>query len=224
MFEHEYTVSEKEVINFKKRSYVRRIFRAAIEKGEVVNPHFCHLCDKAKKTEAHHIDYGKPYVVTWLCRACHGKVHCRDHPLNPNNNQQTAMPHVVEEYKFVTVSFELPIKTFLALKQEAENQKKSIGKIMREKTEKLFPIQSPQLEFNLEMPYDKPQNVEHERIQSLATNERLREQPKCAVLSTVWREGSDNLRGVGSKLFQLSSRHGDDAGGVQRIRVAGQGH
>ena len=33
----------------------------------------CQVCDKAK-TQMHHVDYSKPYLVVFLCAKCHGGV------------------------------------------------------------------------------------------------------------------------------------------------------
>ena len=216
---HEFTVKEQEVINFKKRSYVRRICSKAIKKGELIKPKRCELCNRCSEIEAHHVDYGRPLQVTWLCKKCHTKAHHADHPLNPNNNNQTAMPHIVNEYKYVTVTFELPIKNFLALKSEAERQNKPIGKIMREKALELFPVSHPQLEFKLENTHDKSHEIKIERVSSVEENERLCPQPERTILPALRGERNYNLHGVGSKLFELPARHGGDTGRLQRARV-----
>jgi len=47
----------------------------AIKLGEIIRPEYCSLCEKKKKTDAHHKDYSKPFDVIWLCKECHGKEH-----------------------------------------------------------------------------------------------------------------------------------------------------
>lgn len=36
----------------------------------------CVVCGK-KHSQAHHSDYGKPLLVTWLCRKCHQREHAK---------------------------------------------------------------------------------------------------------------------------------------------------
>ena len=214
---HEFTIKEVELINFKKRCYVRRLAARALEKGELVRPKTCELCCSEGKMEAHHIDYGRPLAVTWLCKKCHCKAHTDTHPLNPENNPQTPMPYLVDEYKKVTVTFELPIKHYLALHAESERTKKPIGTIMRQQAESAFPVYDPQLKFKLEeKEHDEPQDVEYQRVQGLETNEGLREQPKCAILQEVRRSRNYNMQGLEQQLFPIPSGHGSHARRLQR--------
>ncbi len=50
--------------------------RKAVAKGKIKKQP-CEVCG-AKKTEAHHDDYSKPFDVRWLCRIHHEDIH---HPL-----------------------------------------------------------------------------------------------------------------------------------------------
>lgn len=213
---HKFTVSEIELINFKKRRYVRRITSKAIERGQLIRPKACELCQSEGKMEAHHIDYGKPMSVTWLCKKCHCKAHKDTHPLNPVNNPQTPMPYLVDEYKKVTVTFELPIKHYLALHAESERVKKPIGTIMREQAEMAFPVCDPQLKFNLEKQDDESQNVANERVQSVEKDEGLREQPQRPIPQAVRRQRDYNMQGMEQQLFPVPSGYGTDARRMQR--------
>jgi hypothetical protein len=146
---HNVQISEMDLINFKKRKYVRQLTAVAIKKGELVRPQICDLCDETHHDiDAHHIDYGRPFDVVWLCPGCHGLAHSADHALNPANNSQSPLPLVCEKYNNVTVSFSMPIRNFLALKNESIAQKKSISELMRAESIKKFPILEEQLEFN----------------------------------------------------------------------------
>ena len=51
------------------RSYTNNAVMAGKIKREP-----CAFCG-GKKTEAHHLDYGQPWMVMWLCPSCHRKVH-----------------------------------------------------------------------------------------------------------------------------------------------------
>ena len=55
----------------------------ALKSGLLIRPNNCSKCGiKNKKTrngksyiQAHHCDYNKPLVVTWLCKSCHHHWH-----------------------------------------------------------------------------------------------------------------------------------------------------
>lgn len=51
----------------------RKKTRDAIKKGEIIKTP-CEKCGNIK-TQAHHIDYNKPFDIKWLCRKCHAKEH-----------------------------------------------------------------------------------------------------------------------------------------------------
>ena len=214
---HEFTIKEVELINFKKRRYVRVLTSKAIRCGKLIRPKCCELCLSEGRIEAHHIDYGRPMFVSWLCKRCHVKAHTVDHPLNPENNHQTPMPYIVDEYKKITVTFEMPIKNYLALKEESEKSGKPISHIMREKAEHAFPVHNPQMEFKLEeQQHDESQHVAHSRVQSLEEDEGLREQPERPILQEVRRSRNYNLQGMEQQLFAIPLRHGEHAGRLQR--------
>jgi predicted DNA-binding transcriptional regulator AlpA len=46
----------------------------AAKRNGLLTQKWCAICG-AKKTEAHHHDYDKPYDVTWLCRKHHRLMH-----------------------------------------------------------------------------------------------------------------------------------------------------
>lgn len=46
---------------------------SGIRRG-LIKPQACEVCG-AEKAEAHHDDYHRPLVVTWLCREHHRQVH-----------------------------------------------------------------------------------------------------------------------------------------------------
>lgn len=47
----------------------------ALAVGWLVRPVACEECAQEKLLTAHHDDYGKPYVVRWLCHKCHALWH-----------------------------------------------------------------------------------------------------------------------------------------------------
>lgn len=217
MPQHEYTVTEKELIEFKRRRFVRAATQKAIRQGELKKGPCCHLCaDRTDHVEAHHMDYGKPLHVLWLCRPCHGKVHRHDHPLNPRNNEQTPLPALTGKGESVSVSFLIPITTFLAIKAEAEKQEKTISQLIRSEALKAFPVATDQMEFD----YDgTPQNESLERVQGLEQDQgRLPKSSGCSI-QKLWGARDLNDAGVDQGFLHLLCRHGADAERLQLDRT-----
>ena len=53
----------------------KRLVWNALRRGDLVRPNSCSECGLACTPQAHHEDYSKPLVVTWLCVDCHKKRH-----------------------------------------------------------------------------------------------------------------------------------------------------
>jgi len=219
--DEEFTIKETELIAFKKRKYIRAIVQKAVAKGELFKPNACELCKDKCNTQAHHVDYGKPLTVLWLCRKCHGLVHTRKHPLNPMNNPQTPLPQCVNKYQMVTVSFTIPAKNYLALKAQSEKEGRPVSVLMKEHALKNYPVKKDQLELKFEeVRNDESQVISNERVQSMETHERLLPKPKRPILQQVRRKRDLNLCGMERELFAISSRHGRNAFRMQRSRPA----
>lgn len=206
----EYTIKETELIAFKKRHYVRRLTLKAISEGRLIRPEKCEICDCNGKIEAHHKDYGQPFDVKWLCKKCHSEVHKKNHALNPENNVQTPMPYIVDEYKFVTITLDIPIKNYLYLQNISEQKNKPITKILRETIKTAFPVYEEQLTFDFEEKNDDTQNEQESRICSLEENEKLRSQSHITFLQQFRREGGDDLQRVG-RFWEVCCRYGTNA-------------
>lgn len=157
-----YSIKTADVLDKKKRKYARYAVTKALKDGDLIKPSCCFLCkNESRYIEAHHVDYGKFLDVTWLCRQCHGLVHRTGHPLNPENNKQTPLPFIHSKYKTVNISFTVPIPVFLALQSTAEQEKKTVSKILREEISKTFYIEQQQLEFNFEGQNDNALQIQH---------------------------------------------------------------
>ena len=64
----------------RKHISVKRVLRA-IEKGILVRPKNCNICDRLHPNiEGHHYDYDKSLEVVWLCKPCHNDVHLGKSP------------------------------------------------------------------------------------------------------------------------------------------------
>lgn len=144
-----FTINEMELLNFKKRRYVRALLANAVASGKVRKLPSCELCRTRCNTQAHHVDYGRPLKVLWLCAKCHGIAHTKGHMLNPANNKQSALPACLDHYKKVSVSFSVPVETFIAIKREADRLQTPISSLMAKEVLGKYQIQSNQLEFEL---------------------------------------------------------------------------
>ncbi len=220
---HKFKVSDEELVAFKKRRYARGLAASAIKKGDIVKPFCCELCStKDKNLHAHHIDYGRPYFVTWLCVKCHGLAHRKDHVLNPDNNVQSPMPMAMQRYQKVSITFTLPVENFIAMQRECEKRCKTMAELMREEAFKQFPLEKRQLELNFkEMDDDQPQNVQHPRIQSLGEDESRMPEQKTTVIQKVRSKRNLNLQGVDGKLLKFPVGHGTHANNLQRHCTVG---
>ena len=49
--------------------------RQAINKGIIKKPKNCSKCKRNVRLSAHHRDYSKPLIVSWLCSSCHKLEH-----------------------------------------------------------------------------------------------------------------------------------------------------
>lgn len=193
-----FTVKEHEIIEFKKRKFVRQMVTAALIRGDLVRPDSCSLCKKERrKIQAHHIDYGRPLDVIWVCTKCHGKAHERSSPLNPLNNPQSPLPGLCHEKSDVYVSFSLPVSNFIALKRLADLKNTSVSLLLKNLIKNAAPVDDGQLCFDFMEQNDNTQTLENSRISSLSTDEDILLQPECPLFLKLWGQGNKSLQAVG---------------------------
>lgn len=66
----------KSISRYPEKQEARKILAKAIRKGEIKKPKNCSHCKMIhSRLNAHHDDYTKPTIVTWLCPPCHKKLH-----------------------------------------------------------------------------------------------------------------------------------------------------
>ncbi len=210
-----YKIKNTDLISFKKKRLARHAVTKALRKNDLQRSLFCESCNRETKTEAHHIDYGKPLSVIWLCDKCHGKAHREDSDLNPLNHEQTPIPIYWEKSDMVTVSFNIPVKQFMILKEESKNTNKKLSTILRDNLVKSYPVESSQLEFNFEGIDDERNNECNENIQSMGENESEMLQQKLSSISTLRRERDYCLPGMEEKPADFYFRHGSNTRQLQ---------
>lgn len=188
-----FKVSKTDYINFKKKKKARLCVTRAIRKGDLIRSDKCELCKKECNTNAHHIDYGNPLSVLWVCSKCHGLCHREEHELNPKNNVQTVTPTVWQESDSITVSINIPIRQFMVLKEESKKSNKNISSLIRNDINQKYYIESSQLEFD----FDKDINEKTQDVQ----DENLK-------ISIIRNQGTTDMSRMEDELFQFPVRYG----------------
>lgn len=67
----------KRIATDKTISPMRKVWNAlyyALKTGKIDKPESCSVCGEhigKDKVQAHHVDYSKPFEVTWCCQDCH---------------------------------------------------------------------------------------------------------------------------------------------------------
>lgn len=209
-------IKMEEFNEYKKKRVARLELTRALKHGRLVRADKCELCAKQAPTQGHHVDYGKPLDVKWLCDSCHGYAHQRNHPLNAANNPQTPLDIEWKSGDSMTVSFILPIKNFVNLKKLAEKRHLNVSQVLREIVMVTFPD-----EHGGEM-YDDPQNDSHARISSVEKNEKILLKQELSCIQVVWREGDNHLPRMDQRLQQVLSGNGTHPRKLQRPAAAGK--
>ena len=75
-------MTREEEARFRWAEYVRVHTAAAVRRGEIARPATCERCGESPggrhgKIHAHHVHYGRPLDVAWICPACHIAEHAR---------------------------------------------------------------------------------------------------------------------------------------------------
>jgi hypothetical protein len=194
-----YKVNPSDCIDYKRKDVARRTVAAAMKEGLIKRPNTCDLCTlEHNKLAAHHVDYGNPLHIYWLCSTCHGVVHKKNHPLNPKNNVQTPTSLNWKGYENQMVSFSIPFENFIVIKKLADEKKISIPKFLRGVILKEFPVDDDQLTFDFEArkTNDNPQNDTLKRAQGMDEDQDALLQQKRQKLQELRRPRSESLPGM----------------------------
>ena len=211
-------IKDQEILLYKRRRYARRIVASALATGKLTKSQCCHLCKEQRRDiEAHHVDYGKPLDVVWLCKPCHGLAHRDDHELNPNLHPQSAVPFL-DENNTVAVSFLLPVRNFLALQKIAQEKQTSVSKLISKQILEKYPANVKQLDL-FEAKNDYTQQKKLSRVSLMDKDEKRLHEQEFPRIPELWRPRRDDLQGLDGKFFSISGGHGPDAERMQRNRA-----
>ena len=145
-----FIVRNSEFVEFKQKNLARRLVAKALRAGQITRSEVCELCDKKDRTNAHHVDYGQPLKIMWLCSHCHGLAHRRLHPLNPKNNPQSPNPILWDKVDTIPICLTIPVKNFIALRKLSEESGIPFSRLIRGNILKDFPVEDDQMEFDFE--------------------------------------------------------------------------
>lgn len=213
----QYNVKYDDVIEFKRRKEARLAVYRALRSGELVKPPCCDLCGVTTNTDAHHIDYGKPIDVKWLCRKCHGVVHTEGHEWNPDCNEQTGIENVdLTKNDYVRVNFSIPAKEYVQLMIECEERKITMACRLRQVLMEKVRVEDDSLNSNLEDGNDKSQHEKHARVSGMEPNEAGVPEQKIKPVSKSRSKRDLDLRRVDRRLWPLLQGNGADARKLQR--------
>lgn len=203
-----YTINFNDVQKHRQRIYARRQLTTAIKQGVLERSITCEMCYKKSRTSGHHVDYGKPLEVIWLCSKCHGKAHTKAHALNPDNNPQTPLEIEDTQNNYVIVTFTIPVKNYIAFKAQCQQLDIPIASRVRQLVIDAAPLESNQLKFNFENNDDKTRTQQIKGICSMAANETEMFKQKIYRISKNRRTGNQNEFQLGERFFTILRRHG----------------
>jgi len=201
-----YKIRDSECLDFKRKAAAHREVAVAVTNGKLQKPAHCDLCTlESSKLEAHHVDYGKPLHVYWLCNTCHGVVHKKNHPLNPNNNSQTPTRISWKRDENHVVSFSIPFENFILISKLAEAQQITVPKLLRGIVLRQFPVEDEQINFDPQTKsnHDNPQNDKIQGTQNLDQDEDALLQQKRQKLQELRRTRHPGLPRVEGLLHQV---------------------
>lgn len=203
----QYDIKYDDVIEFKRRKLARHAVHRALRSKALIKPECCDMCGQATKTDAHHIDYGKPLDVKWLCRVCHGIAHTEGHEWNPDCNEQTGKEDIdLNNDDFIRVNFTIPAKEYLQLMMECEEKKITLACRLRQVL----------MEKMREDDNDESQHAQHARVSGMEPNEAGLPESKIKPLSKSRSQGDLDLSRVDRRLWPLLQGNGADARELQR--------
>lgn len=207
----QYDIKYDDVLEYKRRKSARLAMHRALAAHKLVKPKCCDLCHETAKVEGHHIDYGKPLDVKWLCKKCHGIAHTEGHKWNPDCNEQTGIEDInLDQKDFIRVNFTIPVDQYLALMMECDQKNISVACRLRQ-----ILIESESLNETMREINDEPQHEKHPRVSSVEPNEAGVSKSKVEPVSKPRGKGDRDMSGLDG-FWPLLQGHGANARELQR--------
>lgn len=203
----DFKIHEKDLLEYKRKRYARYISNYSLKVGKIKKSGCCDLCNGVDvPLSAHHVDYGKPLEIIWLCSTCHGLVHRKNHKLNPKNNKQTFITNMNEKFETVSINITIPVENYCAIKNKSIKSKIPMSKIIKDLIMCNFSVQDEQLQFKfMEKKYDKAQDEQNKGVRSVEGFGRRNKKPPAPALQKVGCERFFDLPSVGKGLFSVLS-------------------
>lgn len=215
-----YTINETDLVDYKRKHLARKTLTQMLKKGEIVRGTCCELCKANDKTEGHHLDYGKPREVMWLCKPCHGIVHHHDHALNPRNIPQTTTAEVWAHDDYVTVSVKVPVENFILIKKMAERRHSNVSKLVRGCVLKEYAVDEKHIDFTIfERQKHESDSRTSQRVSVLEHDQKRLHEQKSQKIWPLWVQGFD----LGERMGRFSDvlyRYGANASQMRWVSAA----
>lgn len=212
-----YVVHSHEVAEHRIKMIARRKVSAALREGVMKRPDCCEICDRRAMVEGHHVDYGRPLEVRWLCDPCHRRAHHPDHPLNPINNEQTPV-EFTEELKnnYVSINLTIPLENYVVLRDSCRRKNDKINAAARSAVIQKYPATDKPIEIQdlEEVHYDDARTKYFARVSSLVANDTKLQKPELSRVQEQRGQGDTSKSGM-ERFYSFSTRHGSDARGLQ---------
>jgi len=188
-------IHQRDLIDYKQKHLARKAIADALKERKIKRPEICELCDNTGQLDAHHVDYGRPLFVYWLCDSCHGVVHRKNHPLNPKNNEQTPIALEWKGNESVKIALSIPFENFIFMSKIAQERGLTISKMVRGLILKEYEVEDDQLtfDFNNRRKHDESQQDENKRVFNLEEDEERMRESKSARLQQIRSERSPSL-------------------------------
>jgi hypothetical protein len=199
-----YTIANDEFYFYKLRMYAWDKTKDAIKHGKLVRPNTCEMCLCEEKVEAHHVDYGRPLDVKWLCGICHERAHYAKSPLNPDNNQQTIVELPKKKKRTATILVQIPMENYLVLKDQCDKEKRQVKSAIKSCVVRMNPAVT-KIDYEGDHDYTLTQYVPG--VSGVVAYDTELQEPKLSRIQEPRGEGHNGVFSM-DRFYSLSSRDG----------------
>lgn len=200
-----YVINQQEFYQYKQKIHARRELNKAVREGNILRPERCESCACRGRIEGHHVDYGRPLDVVWLCKSCHKETMKCHHPLNHAKFVQTKGVTLKMDDK-LPITLTLSLDSFAMLKKVSEEREISMSKVIESLIRERYPS-SQQLMFNFEE-HEKTINNKDKELSDLSLDENRLHKQKQYRIQELRRKRDQDLSFMDDQLFSFSARTG----------------